>query len=117
MATSIDQIIPTDDLTVAVRYAVLGELAIEQRAVRDSGVSQGSMSFYGVVPPVTRTLDWLIWHQPSRAAAAIGEIVGDAHRHFDVPRDVTLNSLRTALPWTASSTKTPTASSSRVRPN
>jgi hypothetical protein len=97
VAASIDRIFPTDDLAVTVRYAVLAVMADQQRPIGDSGEQPEGMIFYGIVRPVAKTLDWLIRHKPGHAAAAIGEIVGDAERDLNVPRDVTVNSLRTAM--------------------
>jgi hypothetical protein len=42
-------------------------------------------------------LDWLIGHHPQAAHHTIGEIVGDAERRLEIPRDVTAQSIRTAL--------------------
>jgi hypothetical protein len=42
-------------------------------------------------------LDWLIRHQPSSAAHTMGRIVGEAGRRFEIPRQVSEWSLRTAL--------------------
>ncbi|MFI2511343.1 hypothetical protein [Streptomyces sp. NPDC018972] len=41
--------------------------------------------------------DWLIGHHPQVAHHVIGEIIGDAERRLDIPRDVTAESIRTAL--------------------
>ncbi len=55
------------------------------------------MGFYGVTPPVARMLDWLIRHSPTSASHTIGEIIGDAQRRLDIPREVSEHSIRTAL--------------------
>ena len=42
-------------------------------------------------------LDWLIAHNPDSAQHTIGELVGEAERRLEIPRQVTEHSLRLAL--------------------
>ncbi|GIH18974.1 MerR family transcriptional regulator [Rugosimonospora africana] len=96
-AASLDRMIPTHDLAVTLRHAVLNGLSEGQKLGKTLGDSPESINFYGVAPPVARMLDWLIRHEPSSAVFAIGEIVGEAERDLGIPRDVTVHSLHTAL--------------------
>ena len=53
--------------------------------------------YYGITPPVAHMLDWLIAHNPDSAQHTIGELVGEAERRLEIPRQVTEHSLRLAL--------------------
>jgi hypothetical protein len=53
--------------------------------------------FYGIMPPITHMLSWLIRHHPDSARHTIGEIIGEAERRLDIPREVSERSLSTAL--------------------
>lgn len=55
------------------------------------------MPFYGITIAVARMLDWLIRHHPEAAQHAIVETIGDGERRLGIPRDVSAQSLRTAL--------------------
>lgn len=54
-------------------------------------------TFYGITTPVTKMLDWLIRHHPRTAHHLISEIIGDAERRLEIPREVSADSIRTAL--------------------
>jgi len=88
-------IIPVGDLAVTVRCAVLEEFAVGQELDRDAD-SDGA-ALYGITHQVARTLDWLIRHNPVLGAAAITEIIGEAERRLNIPRNVSASSIRTAL--------------------
>jgi hypothetical protein len=42
-------------------------------------------------------LDWLIRHHPSTAAHTINEIIGEAERTWDMPRNSIIRSIEIAL--------------------
>ena len=58
-------------------------------------------AFYGITTPVTMLLDWLIRHHPRTAhhliGEIIGEIIGDPDRRLEIPREVSADSIRTAV--------------------
>ncbi len=92
------QIVPTSDLAITIRHAVLDELAEGQQLHQDvSEDSNDEAAFYGITPPVIRMLDWLIRHQPVIAGPTMGQIVGEAERRLEIPRQVSERSLRLAL--------------------
>jgi hypothetical protein len=97
VAGGLDRIVPLSDLAITVRHAVLDELAYGQGLERKVGDTPGELGFYGITQPVARMLDWLIRHKPRSASRLIGEIVGEAERRFNIPREVTARSLATAL--------------------
>lgn len=106
VAASADSLIPMHDLGTTIALAVLDEFATSQRLHRVTGDKKLHLAspddsddavFYGILPPVTRMLDWLIRHHPNSARRAIGEIVGEAERRLAIPREVSEHSLRTAL--------------------
>lgn len=94
VAKSLDKIIPTAELASTIRHAILDELAYGQGLHSEDTDPHG---FYGINHRVAKMLDWLVRHHPTRAQHAIGEILGEAERRFDIPQDVTTRSLRTAL--------------------
>lgn len=90
-------IIPTGALATTIRYAVLYEITTGMELHRETSGPDEDPVFFGLVPDVAKMLDWLIRHHPDHAKYIIGDIVGDAERRLDVPRDVTAQTLRTAL--------------------
>jgi hypothetical protein len=105
-AASMGSLIPAYDLGTTVRLAVVDEFATGQQLHRETGdktlrlASSGGDDdavFYGIMPPVTHMLDWLIRHHPDSARHAIGDIIGEAERRLGIPRDVSERSLSTAL--------------------
>lgn len=106
VAGSVDSLIPAYDLGTTVQHAVLDEFA---RGQHDQGQTGGKTLrvasvptnndavFYGITPQVTRMLDWLIRHHPDSARHAFGEIVGAAEQRLGIPREVSEQSLSTAL--------------------
>jgi len=119
IAAGLDSLVPLDALSSTVRHAVLDEFATGQQLDRDldrgrhpdqyrhlsvagpiaedRAIPSGGADFYGITPPVARMLDWLIRHSPTSAGHAIGEIIGEAQRRLDIPREVSEDSIRTAL--------------------
>ncbi|WP_018503850.1 hypothetical protein [Parafrankia discariae] len=93
---SSSQLIPLADLAITIRHAVLDEFATGQELDRQMDPAREAI-FYGIAPAIARILDWLIRHHPVLAASAIADIVGEAERRLQVPRDVSEDSLRTAL--------------------
>jgi len=89
------RIIPTDDLAVTIRLAILDEFATGQKLHHATGEANGA--FFGITPQVARMLDWLIRHHPRSGRHVIGEIIGEAERNLGVPRGVSEHSLETAL--------------------
>lgn len=90
-AASLDRIVPLGDLGTTIRAAVLFEFARWQRETRHEEIS------YPINHAITRMLDWLIQHEPSRARIVVAEIVGEAERELGIPPAVTGYSLRQAL--------------------
>lgn len=96
VASSINQIVPTADLSATIRHAVLDELARCERPTLHRFGEDGD-SHYWIGPSVIRMLDWLIRHNPSSAGYTIGEIVGEAQQTFQIPREATEEAIRTSL--------------------
>ncbi|MGV4985778.1 helix-turn-helix transcriptional regulator [Streptomyces sp. NRAIS4] len=92
VAADTKNIIDPYDLATTVSHAVLDELA----SGKDLD-SQADSPFYGITTPVIKMLDWLIGHHPQAAHHIIGEIIGEAERRLEIPRDVTAQSIRTGL--------------------
>ncbi|MET9669398.1 hypothetical protein ABZY19_29165 [Streptomyces sp. NPDC006475] len=92
VASGIGDITDSADLAATIRHAFLDEIAVGLEL--SSGEPE---TFYGIGTPVARMLDWLIRHDPHAARHTIGEIVGDAERRLNVPRDVSTESVRMAL--------------------
>lgn len=103
VAASVDRLIPIDALAVTIRHAVLDDFANSQRLHRSHAAHPGSAQdtedpvFFGILHQVARMLDWLVRHDPRMATHTIGEIVGEAERRLGVTREVSAQSLRTAL--------------------
>jgi hypothetical protein len=91
VAASLDRIVPMTDLGSSVRSAILWEFAEWQR-LRD-----GETDFYAIGKQEARMLDWLIRHDPTRAAVVVAEVVGEAERKLGIPPALSDRSLRTAL--------------------
>lgn len=96
VAADTDSIIATHDLAATVRHAFLDESASGKELDQATGTT-GPTTFYGIATPVVHMLDRLIRHHPRTAHHLIGEIIGDAERRLDIPRDVRADSIRTAL--------------------
>jgi hypothetical protein len=111
VAADLDAIIPSEDLAVTIRHAILDEFAYGQQLDRNirehrrkRPILNGKLTppyadqtSYGIGHHVARMLDWLIRHHPSTAAYTIGEIIGEAEDRLEIPRKVTENTLATAL--------------------
>lgn len=91
-----DSIIDRHDFAATVRHAFLDEFATGRELDEATG-DTGPTTFYGITTPVANMLDWLIRHHPRTAHSVISEIIGDAERRMEVPRDVSAASIRTAL--------------------
>ncbi|MGW5214332.1 hypothetical protein ACWEQO_24820 [Streptomyces sp. NPDC004051] len=96
VAADTDSIIDAHDLAATVRHAILDEFASGKELDESLG-DTGPTTFYGITTPVAKMLDWIIRHHPRTAHYLIGEIIGDAERRFAIPRDVSAESIRTAL--------------------
>lgn len=96
VSKSLDQIIPTDALSLTIRHAILDELAYSQNLHRSTSNTEED-GFHGINFKVARMLDWLVRHHPTRAQHTIDQILGDAQRRLDIPQEVTARSLRIAL--------------------
>ncbi|MEV7011998.1 hypothetical protein [Streptosporangium sp. NPDC051022] len=98
VASDVRAMVPIGALADTLCCAVLREFARGQQL--EAGLDRAperSYAFYGIMPGVARMLDWLIRHEPASAARAIGEIIGDAERELNIPRQVSERSLRKAL--------------------
>lgn len=105
-AATTGSLIPAYDLGTTVRHAVLDEFATGQQLHHQTGdktlrladsTDQDDAVFFGIAPPVTHILDWLIRHHPDSARHTIGDIIGEAERRLGIPREVSEQSLGTAL--------------------
>ncbi|MFD7407771.1 hypothetical protein ACFV7R_35090 [Streptomyces sp. NPDC059866] len=96
VAADTEAIIDPHDLAATVRHAFLDELVTGKDLDEATG-DTGPTTFYGITTPVAKMLDWLIGHHPRAAHYTIGEIIGDAERRLGIPRDVTAETIRTAL--------------------
>jgi hypothetical protein len=94
VAHDVPRLVPISDLVVTLRHALLDEIALRLESDR---IEDGPSSFFGITPHITRTLDWLIRHEPSAAEVVIGQFLGEAERRLNVPIRVTDESLRQAL--------------------
>ena len=102
VAVNLRQVLPIHELGSTIRHAVLDELAygrdlhnsIEQHSRKRD---RAPATFYGITTPVAKMLDWFIQVDPDQAGFIIGDIVGEAERRLQIPREVTADSLRTAL--------------------
>jgi hypothetical protein len=99
VAGSITNLVNVYDLATTVRLAVLHELDTGKRREDELyvDVEDHDYQFFGIVPPVAKTLDWLIRHAPGAAGHTIEEIIGQADREFGIPRRVSERSIATAL--------------------
>ncbi|MFG2437959.1 hypothetical protein [Streptomyces sp. NPDC048508] len=92
VASDTDTIVNAQDLAATIRHAFLDEFATgKELDGTDDPV------FFGITTPVTNMLDWLIRHHPRTAHYTINEIIGDAERRMSIPRDVSVQTIRTAL--------------------
>ncbi|MFG2563522.1 hypothetical protein [Streptomyces sp. NPDC048496] len=94
VAADTTSIVDTHDLAATIRHAFLDEFATGRELDADTESGPG---FYGITPTIARMLDWLVRHHPEQAHQTIAEIVGDAERRWNTPRDVSARTLRTAL--------------------
>lgn len=90
VAASLDRIVPIHALAVTLRHAILNELV-------DGLTTIGASVFYGIAPPISKLLAWLIRHDPTIAAVIVAETAGDAERRLKIPRNVTKNSIASGL--------------------
>lgn len=88
-ATTLDRVVPIDALAATIRTAFLGDLAKQAR--------NGKAEFFAWPPQLAKTLDWLVRHKPARAQRVVGEIIGEAERNLELPRDEVAAGLRRAL--------------------
>ncbi|MGQ5640805.1 MULTISPECIES: helix-turn-helix transcriptional regulator [unclassified Streptomyces] len=95
VAADTESIIDPYDLATTILHAFLDELSYGKDL--DASLGDTSSTFYGITTSVAKMLDWLIGHHPQAAHHIIGEIIGDAERRLEIPREVTAQSIRTAL--------------------
>jgi hypothetical protein len=75
-----------------------GDRGLSGKALRlASPDDRDDVVFYGTMPPITHMLSWLVRHHPDSARHTIGEIIGEAERCLDIPREVSERSLSAAL--------------------
>lgn len=96
VAASLNRIIPTEELGSTIRHAVLDELANGGDSHEDL-VDNQDWQFVGITLPVSRMLGWHVRHFPHSAQTVINDIIGEAERRLDMPRQVTIRSLSNAL--------------------
>ncbi|MFI6689193.1 hypothetical protein [Streptomyces sp. NPDC050485] len=100
VATSLDRIIPTQELGRVVQGAVINDWqeSIDMFAKRDKNSEDPHAWWHlNLTVPVAKMLDWYIRHFPSDAYARIGDIQRKAHTTWGTPAVDTLRSLRSAL--------------------
>ncbi|MFD3484981.1 helix-turn-helix transcriptional regulator [Streptomyces sp. NPDC058665] len=93
VASSLDRIIPTEDLGAVVQRAVMADLA----DYAEESKKEESWYLLNLTPPVGKMLVWFIRHFPGEAYATIGEIQRQANAKWGVPATDTLYVLRRDL--------------------
>jgi hypothetical protein len=93
LSSSNEGIIQIGDLAVTIRDAMLYDLARSLRFARDEPMPVE----LEITPALAQMLDWLIRHRPTAAGQTIGEIIGEAEREHEIPREVCTRTLRSAL--------------------
>ncbi|MGD3112888.1 hypothetical protein [Streptomyces sp. YGL11-2] len=94
VAANTNNIIDTWDLAATIRHAFLDEFATGREL--DEGTETAG-TFYAITHTIAKMLDWLVRHHPTAAQQTIADIVGEAERRWNTPRDVSAQSIRTAL--------------------
>ena len=97
VAASLDRIVPIGPLAQTLYYAVLDQITTGLELEDKPGSDMESWNFFGIQHDVAKTLDWLVRHDPIRAAATISQITGEAERRWKIPRPVLENTFRKAL--------------------
>lgn len=101
VAIDVPNIVPVYDLASTVRLAVLHEFASGKKnhddLIQEESRYHQDYQFFGLLPATARMLDWLVRHDPSAAASAIHEIIGEAERELEITRQVSERSIATAL--------------------
>lgn len=98
VATDIDHVIPTAALATTIRCAVLQQFAddLDLEGPLRTGKPE-DIPLLGVMPKVAIMLDWLVRHHPSTAGHTINEIIGLAETKWNLPRQLVVFSLQSAL--------------------
>lgn len=101
VAASIPKLVGVWDLSTTVRQALVYEFLhgrdLHRSVHRDDPAQRENYVFFGLTPAVTKTLDWLIRHEPAAAGRAIEQAIGEAEANLEIPRAVTEESIATAL--------------------
>lgn len=98
VAAGLDRIVPLPQLGVTLRHAILADFAQQQASQRDLHADAEYVDvFFGLAPAIETLLRWYIRHAPELALGALREIIGEAERSLNIPRDVTHHSLATAV--------------------
>jgi predicted DNA-binding transcriptional regulator AlpA len=97
VAASLEEILPADDLATTIQLAVLDEFSTGLERNKKLDGTAHEPFFFGLATPVAKMLDWLIRHHPTTAQYTVNTIIGEAERRLVVDREVTAQSLRTAL--------------------
>ncbi|TMR03409.1 hypothetical protein ETD83_10915 [Actinomadura soli] len=101
VAASIPDLVGVWDLSATVRQALVYEFLhgrdLHRSVQRDDPGQRDDYQYFGLTPTITRTLDWLIRHEPAAAGRAIEQAIGEAEADLDIPRAVTERSIATAL--------------------
>lgn len=98
VAASLTDLIPTYRLAITIRHAFLHEFATGKYL--EPGITdpdQAGYQFAGIGHDVAKMLDWLVRHDPAAAGSCIQQIIGEAERELDIPRQVAERSITTAL--------------------
>lgn len=94
---------PLPQIGITLRHAILADFAEQQANQRDLHTDAGHPDaeyvdvFFGLAPAIETLLRWYIRHAPELALGALREIIGDAERSLNIPRDITHHSLATAV--------------------
>lgn len=91
VASSVDHIVPIEQLAFTLEKALLHEIEESRR------LSSGEDHEFGINFRIAGLLDWLIRHDPRAARAVVTRFVGDAERRYDTPRIDLVRSLHTGL--------------------
>jgi hypothetical protein len=98
VAANLRGVVPLQALASTTRHALLHEFMTGQRDDRAAlKPGETETELYGIAPPVSAMLTWLLQHYPETGATVIAETIGEAERDLQIRRDVTADNLRTAV--------------------
>lgn len=82
--------LPTHDIAHVIERAVLEELST-------APTPPGGVNKYDLLDPTGRMLVWFAWQFPGRVTGLFGDIIRDADTKLGIPRETTVNTLRSTV--------------------